>query len=766
MRLLKYSIFLILISLSPQLMAITDSVEAEAFKAGLKNFRNENYENAIEQFTKAIQVPRVLKDYSLFYRAKSHMALNQWKEAQLDLIKVDTEPAHFKIQLEARLLLSQVYFATNQPAKVKPLFSRFLRRVKRTEDEPQVLLTLARAERLSKAGRGCNYLRELYTRFPDHPEIKHWDADLDKNEFLGEPTYCNYDVDHFRDRMRALLWAGLDQKAFSEMILISGRMKESDPVLSDVIRSQFHLQEGDVLKAYELLVPHVKSRLQDPQFLLNFASTASRAGESSVAMGTYLHVAKTQGRNKFAQRALFLSSVLSYQFQDYDGAEKRFQEFIKVFPRTSLANESRWHLAWLDYLRGDYDRAISRFHELIKKSSRSKLNLQKYQYWLAVSYLKLNRLNKAQNLLARLSQDPLRGYYSVAAESRLNEVKKKKSQVKVTNASSRWTFSEMMLPSMDSIYTSVSEEEIDDEESFTSNVIDEEERDTSDQTQVEEPEEVSNEEELTEIKTPKLAVRFEASSILKNLELNEWAKWENYSIEKKTKNKDYLKTLIVAYESLEQFHRSSQIAHLRFIKERSQLGFLQGASLWNSAYPRAYLKNVDRWSSKYSVSPELIWSIMKQESQFKRDAISPVGALGLMQVMPMTGYKVSGLLGINDFNPQQLLEPDRAVQIGSAYLSRLMKKFNGQVGLVAAAYNAGPHRSDLWISAFGHLSVDEFVEHIPFAETRNYVKKVLNNQQIYREFYKKDKKILTAFELPFDYSIKGPVSHKEDWENP
>ena len=757
-------IFSLLLISGVQSFASTESVETQEFKEGLQNFNKEKYEKAIENFSKAINVSRVLKDYSLFYRARSLMALKNWSEAEKDLLQIDSQPIHFKIQLESRLMLAQVYFATSQPAKVKPLFSRFLRRVKRTEDEPQVLLTLARADRLSQAGRGCQYLRELYTRFPDYPDVKHWDADLDKNEFLGEPTYCSYTTDQFRDRIRALLWAGLDQKAFSEMILVSGRMKDSDPVLSDVIRSQFHLQEGDVRKAYDLLVPHVEKKLNDPQFLLNFASTASRAGESSVAMGTYLHVAKTQGRNKHAQRALFLSSVLSYQFQDYDGAEKRFQEFIKLYPRTSLASESRWHLAWLDYLRGDYERAISRFQELIKKNSRSTANLQKYQYWLAVSYIKLARYNKAQPLLTRLTQDPLRGYYSTAADSRLNELKQAKSKIRVQPAQTRWNFSEMMMPSMDSLF--VQAEEVDDEESYTASVIDEEERELTEGAQEVAKEEAEKDAELTEIKTPKLAERFEAANILKSLGLNDWAKWENYSIEQKTKNKDYLKTLIAAYEGLEQYHRSSQIAHLRFISERSQLGFQQGAALWASAYPRAYLKNVEKWSSKNSVASEFIWSIMKQESQFKRDAISPVGALGLMQVMPMTGYRMSRIQGVDDFNPQQLLEPDRAVEMGSAYLSRLLKKFNGQQGLVAAAYNAGPHRADLWFFSFGHLSVDEFIEHIPFAETRNYVKKVLNNQQIYREFYRKEKRTITAFEVPFDYKLKGPVSHKEDWESP
>ncbi len=737
------------------------NAEIKFFRSGIKEFQNADFEDAIGSFTKALEVDHRLKDYSLFYRAKSYFAMKNLELAEKDLLKLDQDPPHFKLRLEARLLLAQIYFEQKRPHYVRGLFAKIQKRVKRTEDEPQVLLAMARSDRLSEIGRGCRFLIEMYTRFPDYPEVKHWDADLEKNEFLGEPTGCPNSTDHFRERMRALLWAGLDQKAFAEMVLVSGRLKNEDPVLSDVIRSQFHLQEGDVQKAYELLKPHAKSQINEASFMLNFASAASRAGDSSVALGAYLHIAKVHGRSKQAQRALFLASVLSYQFQDYDGAEKRFVEFIRQHPRSKLASESRWHLAWLDYLRGDYDRAISRFQELIKKSSRNPAQLQKFQYWMAVSLIKMGKLNRAQSLLTRIAQDPLRSYYAVAADSRLTELKKLKASQRPLPAISKWSFAETMMPAMDTVYTGT--EDFDEEEDYTSFVIDEEERELQEGV-TEVQTEANGDAEVTEIKTPKLAERFETSQILKSLGLVEWSKWENYEIERKTKNKEYLKTLISAYEGIEQYHRSSQIAHHRFLEERRKMGLGSGNGFWNSAYPRAYRNTVEKWSRKEVVPDEFIWAIMKQESQFKRDAISPVGALGLMQVMPMTGYKMSRLRGHNGFTPQQLLEPEGAVEMGSAYLKRLLKKFNEQTPLVAAAYNAGPHRADHWMNSFGHLSLDEFIEHIPFAETRNYVKKVLNNQQIYREIYKNDNKSVIPFYRAMDYKIEGPVSHREDWE--
>ncbi len=164
---MKLLFFFILTSVFVRAQVSTDSIEAQEFNEGLQNLNKEKYEQAIENFSKAIHVSRILKDYSLFYRARAFIALKKWNEAEKDLLQIDQQPTHFKMQLESRLMLARVYFAIEKPVKVKPLFTKLLRRVKRTEDEPQVLLTLARAERPSQTGRGCQYLRERYPRFPD-----------------------------------------------------------------------------------------------------------------------------------------------------------------------------------------------------------------------------------------------------------------------------------------------------------------------------------------------------------------------------------------------------------------------------------------------------------------------------------------------------------------------------------------------------------------------------------------------------------------------
>jgi soluble lytic murein transglycosylase len=155
---------------------------------------------------------------------------------------------------------------------------------------------------------------------------------------------------------------------------------------------------------------------------------------------------------------------------------------------------------------------------------------------------------------------------------------------------------------------------------------------------------------------------------------------------------------------------------------------------------------------------------MRAESQYKKDIVSPVGALGLMQVMPNTGMRISQIIGDHNFIAEKLLEPETAIKVGSRYLARLMKKFDGSLALVAAGYNAGPHRVSSWVASFGELDLDEFVEHIPFLETRNYVKKVLSNFYVYNQLYNSKRDLFQSLAEPNKVRFYEPIATKETWE--
>ena len=127
---------------------------------------------------------------------------------------------------------------------------------------------------------------------------------------------------------------------------------------------------------------------------------------------------------------------------------------------------------------------------------------------------------------------------------------------------------------------------------------------------------------------------------------------------------------------------------------------------------------------------------MRQESVYNSQAVSPVGAIGLMQIMPNTGSRVAMMLGEDTYTPAMLELPEHNLRYGVFYLGRLLTRFEGAWPLAVASYNAGPHNIGSWLAPWkGRITMDDWVEQIPLKETRDYVKKVSANYAAYTALY-------------------------------
>jgi len=142
-------------------------------------------------------------------------------------------------------------------------------------------------------------------------------------------------------------------------------------------------------------------------------------------------------------------------------------------------------------------------------------------------------------------------------------------------------------------------------------------------------------------------------------------------------------------------------------------------------FPLPHRKSIFAYADQYDLDPALIYGVIRQESAFMEDARSPVGALGLMQLMPQTGKQTARSLKIRYRGNQALLHSDQNIRLGSAYLNKLLKRYNGSPVLAAAAYNAGPHRVSRWLPTGKSMDASLWMERIPFKETRHYVRRVL-----------------------------------------
>lgn len=177
----------------------------------------------------------------------------------------------------------------------------------------------------------------------------------------------------------------------------------------------------------------------------------------------------------------------------------------------------------------------------------------------------------------------------------------------------------------------------------------------------------------------------------------------------------------------EELKHAAALAHQlkwydRAILTVAKSGYLDDVSL---RFPMPFEPLVMQYASKRKLPPALIWGIMKAESAFMEDARSPVGALGLMQLMPATGRETAQRIGLKLKNTSQLLQARYNITVGSAYLRQMLDRFDGNIAMAAAGYNAGPHRVQAWRPKSGCEDAELWIEQIPFTETRRYARRAL-----------------------------------------
>ena len=150
-----------------------------------------------------------------------------------------------------------------------------------------------------------------------------------------------------------------------------------------------------------------------------------------------------------------------------------------------------------------------------------------------------------------------------------------------------------------------------------------------------------------------------------------------------------------------------------------------------NTYKKEYSDLVNFYATEYNVDPNLVYAIIKAESNFDEKAISNKNACGLMQLMFDTAVQVAKEIGI-DINEETIYEPDININIGVKYISTLINKYNGNIPLALTAYNAGIGNVDNWISNDIIKADGSDIENIPFKETNNYVRKILRDYEIYK----------------------------------
>ena len=450
--------------------------------------------------------------------------------------------------------------------------------------------------------------------------------------------------------------------------------------LSPGDREAAQFQIGRLLfqrREYESALDIFRSLAPDPEATFLWARTLARVGQIDQSIKKFESLIAS-GPPEQADHAAYLAGTL-YESQGDGMAARRL--YAKVV-ETSISKERRqaalWRIGWLSWRRGDNREARTRFKEMIDGESSS-LSQLRPRYWAARAALqsdsaKSRRVGEAEMVM--LATDWPLSYYGWRAQQRLGRTSPQASAKRRIESPS----------ALDS----------------------------------------ASLERFRRIRLLQLA-GFEDSARTELARATQNVKTMQERIE--------VGRLAV---SLGDFHTGQRLLSQSHSELLGQ-GFepSQPALFWLS-WPPAYRQTVlQRLPVDGSVEVELVWAIMREESGFRPEVMSSAGAVGLLQLMPETAQSTAERLGLQESAGLQSLQtPDTNIHLGSAYLAYLVERFPGRMSAVIASYNAGPSAVARWLEGTGEeREDDEWVEEIPYAQTRSYAKRVLRSLYVYRSFY-------------------------------
>lgn len=433
---------------------------------------------------------------------------------------------------------------------------------------------------------------------------------------------------------------------------------------------------------YEKLLKNGNHSISKVQIMDKIAKAYSRHDNFEKALEFYGRIVKEYPKSRQAFNANFKLGFIYFDSEQYKKAIKYFEKFLTK-GSSWQRDRARWFRLWSFYLTKKYNKALQEIESLEKKTRAKKSERVMLAYWKGRIAQKQGHKKEARALFQKVAQMDGLDYYGLLARHRMT--RKKLHPRTLIHPS---TLS--MVPSGKSKST-----------------ID-----------------------LPNIKSLDRKDPLTKAILLSQIGLDNFAFDESkHSIyAKSVPNFDQAK----AIEKAGNFYRG-------FATRRSAInGGMSGANKLDGfrlGFPLAYEKFVKPYSELWGLDDKLAYSIMRQESAFKPEALSYAYAYGLMQIIPPTGDEIAQNINYENFDVSELNNPRINTLFGTYYLKYLLKEFDDELVFAIAGYNAGPHAVKRWKVKANSMEMDEFIELIPYKETNKYVKKVLVNYLVYNKIY-------------------------------
>lgn len=650
-------------------------------------------------------------DYILLNKARALKNSGLLEESLAAYGSMDTLYPDSVLRAEARFRRAVALMEAGDYARARRAFSDFIKDFPENILVPDALLDSAVSSIvLDEAAEAVKAANAMLVRYPAHPLARY--AESIASRLKKDASAPELTMEERSMRADRLFANARYNDAAAEYAYIAKNAGERERQ-----RSTFRLALSQVrLKKYDLAEKTLNGYLglrepdREREALYWLAFTAARQGKEELLGETGKRLWVKYPKSAERARAMLLLANLYQGRSRQDKAVSIFRQVVNEFRETDAADDALWSIGWSAYRAARYPEAFKSFQSYRDANPKGKRKGQ-FLYWSGRSLEKTGRGKEAADYYNRVcAEDP--AYYCQMSRGRLDALNG-------NNLKAALTPLEPMAPN--------GEQTVDLPAGAASNedLRSDGRREAADDRGAE-AQEGPGGSELS------LDVHYLAARELLILALPASASKEiSVLTSRYTDDPESLQDLADLFYQAEDYYSALRIYHNYLSKTDPRGRPDAAAGLRAYSFPPGLVESV-RLKAPAGVDPCLVAAVMREESSFNPKAVSVTGALGLMQIMPSTGIFVAKELGRDGFEPRDLLNPETNIRIGSWYLGYLGRKYNNDIVLTIAGYNAGPGAVKRWRETLPS-EFDEFIESIPYTETRNYAKRVLKS---YNEFRK------------------------------
>ncbi len=662
-----------------------------------------------------------VSDVITFYRAKAQRQAGLWKLAQKTWLSITTD-RNSPWRGSALYDLADTHYALGDLRGATRAYAEAVQKEGRDARIVVALYNLGRiAEMEGDFAQARTHYESLRGRFPSHPLHQPASARLRVLNGLAGVQPVPKD-----DGLRKI-----------DTLLKARSLEEADIAINDLLKANAHAQPSmssqrdlsyrqgqlyyrqhrfdQAIATFSTLMNSERNSRRKRDFERWLARTYSAAGRTNDAVQVHLNIYERAEGLRSERDALYRAAWLAYNGGAFKRAVQLFEQYVQAYPNERGSADALWYFGWSSFRSGDLPQARRIFSSLRRRYANTAL-AHRSLYWLARIERLIGRQDKARALYQEtIAERPLT-YYAVLAQQRLSNMGR--TGVLVASIEPMpaallidQTPKEHMMPSLMQTHGHAATTALHTTAMpWGAPVFD--------------------------WKKPQArrALRLMRLGMM-DIAADEIARLK--PVRGSTKDDvDYARARLLF--ALGDYHRAYRIAGRTF-RTRLKNPVSEGTRrLAHLAYPVAHTALTTEVAQEVGISPLLIWSLMRQESAYDDRARSWASANGLMQIIPRTGRKIANRLHVTDtYNFAVLQDPKVNVKFGAWYLDELLTKFHGHVALAIGSYNAGPVAMARWLTQRPSTPTDQFVEDIPYTETRRYVKRVIGNLAVYEALYGK-----------------------------